>query len=238
MSRHFAPLAFVTFVFVALAGAAQAMTIEPIVSPSGIKAWLVREQATPLVALNFAFHGGSSQDSAEKIGTANLAGDLIDEGAGDLDGRTFHQRLEDKAIELRFQVGRDSFFGSLRTLNEHRDEAFDLLGLALTKPRFDADAIERVRGQVLASLRREQSNPNSLASKSWWKAAFPHHPYGRESSGTLDTVPTITADDLRDYDAKKPGNAVAELTAPGVRTPAPMPPIERLLAGIQPGEAQ
>jgi zinc protease len=199
MSRHFTPLAFAAFVFVALSGAAQAMTIEPIVSPSGIKAWLVREQATPLVALNFAFHGGSSQDSPEKTGTANLTADLIDEGAGDLDGRTFHQRLEDKAIELRFQVGRDSFFGSLRTLNEHRDEAFDLLGLALSKPRFDADAIERVRGQVLASLRREQSNPNSLASKSWWKTAFPNHPYGRESSGTLDSLPTVTADDLRDY---------------------------------------
>ena len=199
MSRHFAPLAFVTVLLVALSSAAQAMTIEPIVSPSGIKAWLVREQATPLVALNFAFHGGSSQDSAEKSGTANLAADLLDEGAGDLDGRTFHQRLEDNAIELRFQVGRDSFFGSLRTLNEHRDEAFDLLGLALTKPRFDADAIERVRQQVLAGLRREQTNPDSLASKSWWQTAFPQHPYGRESSGMLQTVPTVTADDLRDH---------------------------------------
>src|SRR4051812_12361571 len=169
MSRHFAPLAFAALLLTAVTGAAQAMTIEPIVSPSGIKAWLVREQTTPLVALNFAFHGGSSQDSGEKSGAGNLVADLIDEGAGDLDGRTFHQRLEDRAIELRFQVGRDQFFGSLRTLNEHRDEAFDLLGLALTKPRFEADAIERVRRQVLAGLRREQTNPNSLASKSWWQ---------------------------------------------------------------------
>ncbi len=199
MSRHFAPLAFAALLLTALTGAAQAMTIEPIVSSGGIKAWLVREHATPLVALNFAFHGGSSQNSADKSGAANLAADLIDEGAGALDGRAFHQRLEDNAIELRFQVGRDSFFGSLRTLNEHRDEAFDLLGLALTKARFDADAVERVRRQVLAGLRREQSNPNSLASKSWWQAAFPQHPYGRESAGSLQTVPTVTPDDLRDY---------------------------------------
>jgi zinc protease len=151
------------------------------------------------VALNYAFHGGSSQDEADKAGTANLAADLLDEGAGDLDSTTFHKRLENHAIDMTFQVGRDYFHGSLRTLNDYRDEAFDLLGLALTKPRFDADAIERVRGQVLAVLRRENTNPNSIASRSWWHTAFPQHPYGREARGALDTVPQIGAADLRDF---------------------------------------
>ena len=141
------------------------MTIEKIVSPAGIEAWLVREQTVPLVTLNYAFHGGSSQDEADKSGTANLAADMLDEGAGDLDGKTFHERLENHAIELGFQVGRDYFHGSLRALNEHRDEAFDLLRLALTAPRFDADAVERVRGQELSSLRRDTTNPNNLASR-------------------------------------------------------------------------
>ncbi len=134
-----------------------------------------------------------------RSGTANLAADLLDEGAGDLDGKTFHERLENHAIDLGFQVARDYFHGSLRTLNEHRDEAFDLLRLALTAPRFDADAVERVRGQMLSALRRDTTNPNDLASRRWWATAFPGHPYGRESKGTLETVPRITVDDMRDY---------------------------------------
>ena len=73
--------------------------------------------------------------TADKSGTANFAADLLDEGAGDLDGKTFHERLENHAIELGFQVGRDYFHGSLRSLNEYRDEAFDLLRLAL-EPAF------------------------------------------------------------------------------------------------------
>src|SRR5208283_1138742 len=88
---------------------------------------------------------------------------------------------------------------SLRTLNEHREEAFDLLRLALGAPRFDADAIERVRGQTLASLRRDSTNPNSLANRRWWETAFPGHPYGRETNGTLESVPRIAANDLHDY---------------------------------------
>ena len=198
MTRHLRKFALAALLCL-VAPLAHAVTIEKIVSPSGIPAWMVRETSTPLVALSFAFHGGSSQDEAAKAGTANLVADMLDEGAGDLDSTTFHRRLENHAIEMGFQVGRDYFHGTLRTLNEHRDEAFDLLGLALTKPRFDADAIERVRGQVLAVLRRENTNPNSIASRSWWHTAFPQHPYGREARGALDTVSQIGAADLRDF---------------------------------------
>ncbi|HZP77311.1 MAG TPA: pitrilysin family protein [Pseudolabrys sp.] len=179
--------------------AAQAVNIERIVSPSGIEAWLVRDAAVPLVAMNFALPGGAGQDPADKSGLANLAAELLDEGAGDLDSTAYHGRLENHAIELAFQTGRDYLHGSLRVLNEHRDEAFDLLGLALSSPRFDADAVERVRGQVLSVLRRDSTSPNMLASQRWWATAYPNHPYGRDSRGTPETLAKITADDLRSY---------------------------------------
>ncbi|HWM81630.1 MAG TPA: pitrilysin family protein [Pseudolabrys sp.] len=194
--------------FLALVGAgllmlmpslAHAVAIERIVSPSGIEAWLVREPAVPIIALNFSFAGGASQDTAEKAGTASLTTNMLDEGAGDLDSSAFHQRLERRAIEMSFSVGRDFTYGSLRTLNDNRDEATELLRLALNAPRFDAEPLERVRGQVLSMLRRASTDPNSLASRRWWATAFPGHPYGRESRGTLESVATIAADDLRDF---------------------------------------
>jgi zinc protease len=184
------------------APAAASMQIEKIVSPAGIEAWLVREQSVPLVSLNFAFAGGSSQDAPDKAGTATLAASLLDEGAGDLSGKEFHERLEDRAIEMSFRVGRDDLRGSLRTLKESRAQAFDLLGLALSKPRFDAEAVERMRSQTLSALRRAATSPNDVASRTWWAAAFPDHPYGHESSGSLDSVPRITVADMRDYVAR------------------------------------
>ena len=199
MSRLTVPLALAALALLMATPAASAMTIEKIVSPSGIEAWLVREQTVPLVTLNYAFQGGSSQDDADKAGAAHMTADMLDEGAGDLNARAFQERLENHAIELSFQVGRDQFRGSLRALNEHREEAFDLLRLTLTAPRFDADAIERVRGQLLSELRRDTTNPNELASRSWWATAFPGHPYGRESKGTLETLPRVSADDMRNY---------------------------------------
>jgi zinc protease len=192
-------LALVAALVVAFTSTAHATKIERVVSPGGIEAWLVQEKAVPLIAMDFAFRGGAIQDPAEKAGVASLVSSLLDEGAGELDSNSFQERLEEKAIKLGFSAGRDHFRGSLRTLAEHRDDAFDLTRLALTAPRFDAAEVERIRAQTIAKLTRETTSPNDIAGKRWWSAAFPGHPYGRPVSGSLETVPRITAGDLRDY---------------------------------------
>jgi zinc protease len=178
---------------------AGATTIERIVSPGGIVAWLVREPSVPLIAMDFAFRGGATQDPAGKAGVASLAASLLDEGAGDIESRNFHERLEAKAIEMEFSATRDYMAGSLRTLTENQDEAVNLLRLALTAPRFDADEVELMRDQTLSGLRRATQSPNDLASQRWWATAFAGHPYGRPVRGTLESVPTITADDMRGF---------------------------------------
>jgi zinc protease len=181
------------------ASSSKAMTIERVVSPGGIEAWLVRDHALPLIALEFAVLGSADQDAADKPGVANMAASLLDEGAGTLDAMAFHDRLERKAIELGFRSGRDYFRGTLRTLKDNRDEAFDLLRMALTEPRFDPDAVERIRAQIVSRLQRETVSPNDMASRNWWATAFPGHPYGMPINGSVESVPRITIDDLKAY---------------------------------------
>ena len=204
MIRTFAKL-FAIALLVAIAAPiqpAQAMNIEKVVSPGGIEAWLVRDPTVPLVAMSFAFTGGANQDPEVKPGVSYLVAALLDDGAGELDAKAFQQRVEENAVQLRFSSGRDNFQGSLRVLRDKLNDGLDLTRLALTQPRFDSDALERVRAQAVSSLRRETTNPNSISNRVWWKTAFPHHPYGRPTNGTLESVPTITRDDLRDYQTR------------------------------------
>jgi zinc protease len=180
-------------------GPVGATSIERVVSPGGIEAWLVRQTSVPLVALDFAMIGGANEDPADKAGLAHLVASTIDEGAGDLDAKAYHQRLEDNAIELSFSANRDHFRGSLRTLSANRDLAFDTLRLSLTAPRFDDDAVERIRTQILADLRRATTSPGDIANDVWWRTAFAGHPYGRPVHGTLESVPRIGIADLKAY---------------------------------------
>ncbi|MEA2938787.1 MAG: zinc protease [Alphaproteobacteria bacterium] len=193
-------MAFCALALVATAPlSARATQIERLVTPGGIEVWVVRDATVPLVAIDFAFRGGANQDPADKAGVANMMAGLLDEGAGEYTDQAFHDLLERKAIELNVTAGRDSVRGTLRTLKENQDEAFNLLRLALNEPRFDAGAVERIRAQVVSRLQRQTTSPNDISSRTWWETAFPGHPYGRQVTGALDTVPLISADDLRTY---------------------------------------
>jgi zinc protease len=176
-----------------------AAKIQHLTSPGGIEAWFVQDATVPLIAMEYAFAGGAAQDPKDKPGVANLVGDLLDEGSGDLDSKAFHERLDRRAIELSFSASRDAFRGSLRMLRDNKDEAFDLLRMALTSPQFDTADVERIRSQVISGLRRDTTNPTSLASRKFLEIAFGDHPYGRQTNGTLESVPTITVADLKDY---------------------------------------
>jgi zinc protease len=194
---------------------AGATSIERVVSPGGIEAWLVRQPSVPLVALDFAITGGANEDPADKAGAAHLVASTIDEGSGDLDAKAFHQKLEDNAIELSFTASRDQFRGSLRTLTANRDLAFDLLRTSLTAPRFDDEAIERIRTQILADLRRATTSPGDIASEMWWHTAFPGHPYGRPVHGTLESVPRIGVADLKAYTKRVLARATLKIAIVG-----------------------
>ena len=176
-----------------------AAKVQHLISPGGIEAWFVQDSTVPLLAMEYAFGGGATQDPADKPGVGNMVANLLDEGSGDLDSKTFHERLDRRAIELSFHSARDNFRGSLRMLKDNRDEAFDLLRMSLTSPHFESADIERVRAQVISGLRRDSSNPTSLASRKFLEVAFGDHPYGRQANGTLESVPKIDVADLREY---------------------------------------
>ena len=104
---------------------AAAMNIQKIKTPSGIEAWLVEEHSVPLMALRYAFDGGSSQDPAGKEGVANFITAMMDEGAGDLKSEDYQERMEDLAMRMTYDDTKDSLYGSFETLTVNRDKAVE-----------------------------------------------------------------------------------------------------------------
>ena len=198
-SRVIGLMAAIAAASIMFAASAGATTIERVVSPGGIEAWLVHERAVPMIAVEFAFVGGAVQDPPGKGGTATLTASLLDAGAGEFDSTAFSDRLERKAIQMGFSAQRDTIRGTMRTLTENRDDAFELLRLAITAPRFDAKDVEISRAQILSQLRRETTSPTDIASRRWWETAFEGHPYGRPVNGTPETVSSISIADLKSY---------------------------------------
>ncbi|MBS0126316.1 M16 family metallopeptidase [Thetidibacter halocola] len=170
--------------------------IQEVTSPGGFTAWLVEEPSIPFISLEIRFRGGASLDAEGKRGATNMMVGLLEEGAGDLDARAFAEAAESIAATLDFDVGDDDVSVSARFLTETTDEAMRLLRAALIEPRFDADAVERVRAQIVSGIRSDERDPDAIAGRTFDALFFPDHPYGTPYEGTVDSVTALTRDDL------------------------------------------
>jgi zinc protease len=174
-----------------------ALDIEEVTTPGGLTAWLVEDRSLPFVAIDLRFSGGSAIDPPDRPGAVNLMTALLEEGAGTRDASGFQAEAEALAARFQFRTRRDTVAISARMLTENRAESVALLRDALTVPRFDADAVERVRAQVLAGLAQDAQDPEAQASDAFFAAMFGDHPYGHPPEGNATAVAALTADDLR-----------------------------------------
>ncbi len=177
---------------------ARAVEIQEITSPGGIRAWLVEEHSIPFTALSIVFKGGASLDAPGKRGAINLMTATLEEGAGGMDATQFAEAVESLGASAKFDVSDDALVVTAQALSENRDEAAELLRSALTEPRFDVDAVERVRAQVQAMIRSSQNDPDAIATLALAEQTWGDHPYGTSVNGTPDSVAGLTRDDLID----------------------------------------
>lgn len=180
-----------------LAGPARAaVEIQEVTSPGGITAWLVEEHSIPFAAIEIRFQGGTSLDLPGKRGSVNMMTALIEDGSGEMDARAFAQARDTLAARYSFEAYRDSISVSARFLTENRAEAVALLRQALSQPRFDEDAIERVREQILSNIRSDALDPGTIANVNFNQMAWGDHPYGSSGDGTVETVGALTREDM------------------------------------------
>jgi zinc protease len=186
---------------IAFATPAHAVTVEKVQAPPGVEVWLSEEHSLPVVAVSVSLPAGSAYDPAGKEGLAALTASLLDEGAGDLDSRAFKEALEARAIRFDADTGRDYMVVTLQILSPNVNEAFRLMGLALAHPRFDGDAVDRMRASILAVLKQEEEEPATIAAKAWFKAYFGAHPYAHSDDGTAESIQGITTADIKSFAA-------------------------------------
>ncbi|MCR0982960.1 M16 family metallopeptidase [Roseomonas populi] len=193
-----------------------------VVESAGVTGWLAEDHSVPVVSLAFSIPGGAALDPAGQEGAVALAAALLTEGAGELDANAFQEAMRDNAISFNFSADRDEFSGSFRCLSDALPEATRLARLALTKPRMEAQDVERVRARAIAGARQALENPRGQAGRAFWAAALPGA-YGHPPGGTAETIATLPADALRGVPARqlrKGGLLVAAsgaITADGLR---------------------
>ena len=173
--------------------------VKELQTKKGIKFWFVEDKSIPIISLSFTFSGGAFFDKPGKEGTSSLLASLLDEGAGNLDSVKFQNRMDEIGMKLSFSSSRDSLSGSFQIISDNKEEGFKLLGSAISKPRLDKNDIEKIRNQIISSLKLKDAEISSLASKKFHEKFFFSHSFGRNIEGTVDSLTQITKKDLENY---------------------------------------
>jgi len=206
------------------------------VTSNGLTAWLVEDHSVPVVSLSWSWPGGAAFDAPGREGTAGLALALLTEGAGDMPAAAFTDALRDAGIGLSFGAGRDDADGGFRCLIDALPEAERLARLAMTAPRLDQAAIERLRARAIAGARQALETPRGQAGRAFWAAAYPTHTAGRPSGGTAESLAAISADDLRSVLGQQLRRDGLTIAAAGAIKPEALAALmDRLFAGLPAG---
>lgn len=187
-------------VMICLPCVAFAGKVQEIKTPGGLTIWLMEEHALPIITTQVSFTGsGTAYDPREKDGRTNMVAALLLEGAGARDAKTFNEALEEEAIRLNVGVDEDLVQAMLQTITTHKEQAFSMLADALIRPRFDADAVIRVRAKMQALLVEQRESPSYKLMRGWQEAVYGNHPYARVGLGTEQSLNALSEKDFRDY---------------------------------------
>lgn len=191
-------LAFVSLV----AGQAHALLpIQAWTASSGARVLLVVNSDLPMLDISVDFPAGSGFDTAGKAGLASYTNHLMRLGAGGLGENEISQRIADVGARLGSRFDADRAGISVRTLSNaaERDRALDVMTKVLQAPEFPAEVLEREKARGIAGLKEADTKPDTIASRTFRRLVFRDHPYGLRPSGEVDTVSSLTRDDLLDF---------------------------------------
>ncbi|WP_264337144.1 MULTISPECIES: M16 family metallopeptidase [unclassified Wolbachia] len=176
------------------------LNVEEVTTNKGLKFLFVENHDLPKVSLNISFKdAGCVYENIKKQGLAWFTSLVIQEGAGKNDAKDFVKKLEDKGISLNFIAGLEAFRISLNTLSENLEDAISLLSDAIMRPKVDPEGLNRVFEKAKVNFNNFEKDPYFIAAKELDTLLFKKHPYSRNPYGTLDTIMSITRDDVLTY---------------------------------------
>ncbi|UVJ43795.1 insulinase family protein [Pseudomonas sp. LS1212] len=180
----------------------------------GAKVLFVEARELPMFDLRLTFAAGSSQDE-DAPGLATLTNAMLNEGVAGKDVSAIAAGFEGLGADFGNGAYRDMAVASLRSLSavDKREPALSLFAEVVGKPTFPADAMTRIKNQLLAGFEYQKQNPGKLAGLELFKRLYGTHPYAHSSDGDAQSIPGITLEQLRAFHGKAyaAGNAVIAL---------------------------
>jgi zinc protease len=178
--------------------------------PNGLRVVAVLHHEQPVVSMRMIVQAGSALDPKGKLGLANLAASLLDQGTETKTAREVNDELDYMGGEMAAGAGPDLTFASMVVMKDSFSTGMQMLADMVRRPAFAQEEIERQRQQLQSGLQVSFEDPSFIADAVFNRLVYGSHPYGMPETGTPETLASITRDDLIAFHRRAylPNNAI------------------------------
>ncbi|MDX2505768.1 MAG: pitrilysin family protein [Gammaproteobacteria bacterium] len=175
---------------------------------NGMEVLFQKADSLPMIDFRLIFDAGAARDGSFKsddgivlAGLAKLTNSLIFEGTSELSANQIAEQFASLGVEYGNGSYRDMAIVNIRTLSyeQQRNSALNLLNKILSTARFPEDSLQRERARMLVALDYEDQTPAKKASRFFYDALYPEHPYGTPPGGNRISLKAIQQKDIGAY---------------------------------------
>ncbi len=164
---------------------------------NGVKVYFVQRYEVPMLDAEVVFAAGSSYDK-KKWGVAYLTSQMLAEGTKTSSANVISEKFDGVGALYGASADRDMAGCSLRTVvrDGFLDQALANYVDVLSHPAFSEKALARVKNQQLDQIKIQLQDPMKIASDRFSQTIYKGLPYGHPTLGTLQSVSSLTRDDV------------------------------------------
>mgnify|MGYP002620366125 FL=1 len=168
------------------------------VLPNGMKVYVQPDPTVPAFAAQLALLGGQYTEPEERAGLHAMLAHLLTAGTSKLSASALAERLDELGAEMSGTVDLHSVGLAMSGMSRDFDASMDLFGASLFDSVMPQAEIERVRREMMQRIRQRRDNLAGSAFLAFHRELFGEHPAARPLYGEMETVGSITREDLVD----------------------------------------
>lgn len=197
---------------------------------NGMKVYGIENNETPLVQFRLDQKGGLLLENPEKVGVSNFLAEMMMAGTAGKSPEELEEAIEQLGASISVYAGREQFTISGNTLARNYEATMALVEEILLEPRWDETEFQLIQQRILNQLRQQAANPTAISRNVYNNLLYGSaHMLGHNELGTLESVASITMDDLRAYYNANVSPTMARYHIAGA---AKQPEVVRVLTGL------
>ncbi|GAA4836549.1 pitrilysin family protein [Algivirga pacifica] len=185
---------------------------------NGIEVIGTESEEIPLVTLRLTIQGGNLMqvDDLKKAGLASMTASMMNEGTENYTAAEFENELEKLGSSISIGSGESSTYVVMTSLEKNLARTLELLEERLMRPKFTEEDFNRIKQQTLESIKASKKQPVAIANEVYGQLLYGEdHIMGLSSSGTVESVSTLTLKDVEDYYSNNYAPQLAQLVVVG-----------------------